>query len=82
MAVTGYEGWYIAVLIGGNHFKYQYIERDEEYIDNLVKIESDFWFNYVENKIMPEVDGSSSTSNLIKRMFPKPEPTTSISLNG
>ena len=82
MAVTGYEGWYIAVLIGGNHFKYQYIERDDEYIDNLVKIESDFWFNYVEKKIMPEVDGSSSTSNLIKRMFPKAEPKTSISLNG
>ncbi|WP_186441720.1 YqaJ viral recombinase family protein, partial [Desulfamplus magnetovallimortis] len=33
MAVTGFEGWWVAVLIGGNHFRYQYIERDDEYID-------------------------------------------------
>jgi len=82
MAVTGYNGWYIAVLIGGNHFKYQYIERDDEYIDNLIKIESDFWFNHVQKKIMPDVDGSYSTSNLIKRMFSKAIPKTSIPLNG
>jgi predicted phage-related endonuclease len=82
MAVTGYEGWYIAVLIGGNHFKYQYIERDDEYIDNLIKIESDFWFNNVVPKIMPDVDGSLASSNLIKRMFSKAIPKTSIPLNG
>ncbi len=82
MAVTGYDGWWIAVLIGGNHFKYQYIERDDEYIDNLIKIESDFWFNHVQKKIMPEIDGSTASSNLIKRMFPKAELKTSITLNG
>lgn len=82
MAVTGYEGWWVAVLIGGNHFKYQYIERDDEYIDKLIKIESDFWFNNVVPKVMPEIDGSSASINLIKRMFPKAMPKTSIPLNG
>jgi len=82
MAVTCCNGWYIAVLIGGNNFKYQYIERDDEYIDNLIKIESDFWFNNVQKKIMPDVDGSSASSNLIKRMFPKAVPQTRITLNG
>ncbi len=82
MAVTGYDGWWAAVLIGGNHFKYQYIERDDEYIERLIQLESDCWFNHVVPKIMPEVDGSSASSNLIKRMFPKAEPKTSISLNG
>jgi len=82
MAVTGYEGWWIAVLIGGNHFKYQYVERDEDYIDNLIKLESDFWYNHVQPGIMPEVDGSSASSNLIKKMFPKAESKTSITLNG
>ena len=27
MAVTGFKGAYLAVLIGGNNFKYQYVER-------------------------------------------------------
>jgi predicted phage-related endonuclease len=31
---------------------------------------------------MPEVDGSSASSNLIKRMFSKAIPKTSIPLNG
>ena len=82
MAVTGYEGWWVAVLIGGNNFQCQYIERDEEYIENLIKLESDFWFNHVQMNVVPDLDGSSASSNLIKRMFPKAEPKTSISLNG
>ena len=31
MAVTGYRGTYIAVLIGGNTFKWRFVERDEEF---------------------------------------------------
>ena len=30
MAVTGYAGAYIAVLIGGNTFRWKFVERDEE----------------------------------------------------
>ncbi len=81
MAVTGYEGWYIAVLIGGNYFKYQYIERDDEYIDRLIQLESDFWLKHVVPKVMPDVDGASATTSLIKRMFPKAYEDSSISLN-
>src|SRR5699024_10110248 len=32
MAVTGYQGAYIAVLIGGNAFRWKFVERDEELI--------------------------------------------------
>ena len=43
MAVTGYKGTYIAVLIGGNTFKWKFVERDEEIIAMLVNLEADFW---------------------------------------
>ena len=43
MAVTGYRGFYIAVLIGGNTFRWRFVERDEELISMLIELESDFW---------------------------------------
>lgn len=61
MAVTGYKGAYIAVLIGGNSFKWKFIERDEELITMLIKLESDFWA-YVQNNTPPPIDGSEATA--------------------
>lgn len=43
MAVTGYQGAYIAVLIGGNAFRWKFVERDEELIAMLISLEEDFW---------------------------------------
>ena len=42
MAVTGYEAWWIAVLIGGNKFVYKKIERDEDIIQYLINMERTF----------------------------------------
>ena len=42
MVVTGYRAAYIAVLIGGNTFKWKCVERDNELIAMLVQLESDF----------------------------------------
>ena len=47
MAVTGYAGFYIAVLIGGNTFKWKFVERDEELISMLIELETAFW-NHVQ----------------------------------
>ena len=71
MAVTGYSAWWIAVLIGGNRFVYKRIERDEEIIANLIKIESDFWHNHVLKGVPPEPDGSSASTELMKRLYPE-----------
>lgn len=53
MAVTGAERWFIAVLIGGWDFQWRVIERDENLINNLITIESNFWENNVLAKIPP-----------------------------
>lgn len=70
MAVTGYDAWWIAVLIGGNRFVYKRIERDENIIANLIKIESDFWNNHVVKRIPPDPDGSDASSEFLKQMYP------------
>ncbi|MDP1441936.1 YqaJ viral recombinase family protein [Priestia megaterium] len=71
MAVTGYEAWWIAVLIGGNKFVHKKIERDEEIINYLIEIESDFWNNHVLKKNPPAFDGSEASTNLLKAMYPE-----------
>ena len=70
MAVTGFSAWWIAVLIGGNRFVYKRIERDEEIIRNLIKIEEDFWHNHVLKRIPPEPDGSEASSEFLRQLYP------------
>ena len=69
MFVTGYKGTYIAVLIGGQKFKWQFIERDNELIEMLIKLESEFW-NRVKEKIPPPLDGSDASAKFISERFP------------
>lgn len=80
MAVTGYEAWWIAVLIGGNKFIYKKIERDEEIIDYLIQLESDFWNNHVLKEEPPIFDGSDASSELLKALYPEAVPQTEIQL--
>lgn len=69
MAVTGYSKTYIAALIGGNTFVYKIIDRDDELIDMLIKLEEDFW-RCITSNIPPTINGSESCSNLLNRLYP------------
>jgi predicted phage-related endonuclease len=69
LSVTGYAGAYIAVLIGGNTFKWSYIERDEELISKLIQWESDFW-EHVKSDIPPPLDGSEASAKYLKKRYP------------
>jgi predicted phage-related endonuclease len=79
MAVTGYKGCYIAVLIGGNTFKWKFVERDEELISMLIQLESDFW-GHVENCIPPPMDGSDAAVKFLNERFPDSVPLSKIEL--
>ena len=79
MAVTRYKGAYIAVLIGGNTFKWRFVERDEELISMLIKLESDFW-NHVENMTPPPLDGSDACAKFLSERFPSSTPQSHITL--
>lgn len=71
LAVTGAERCYIAVLIGNTEFKYFVIERDEETIEYLMKIEDDFWKEYIIGGKIPEPDGSRSYTDILKKKYEK-----------
>ena len=69
MSVCHADAWYIAVLIYGREFKYYKIERDEELIANLIRIEQNFWENHVQKKIMPPPDGSKAADSVIAEYY-------------
>ncbi len=79
MAVTGYNGAYIAVLIGGNTFRWKFIERDEELISMLIELEHNFW-KHVQNNTPPPLDGSDASARFLAERFPDSIPKSQIAL--
>ena len=79
MAVTGYRAAYIAVLIGGNSFRWKLIERDEELISMLIDLERNFW-NHVQDNTPPPLDGSDASSKFLAEWFPESVPKSQITL--
>jgi len=79
MCVTGLKGAYIAVLIGGNDFRWQFVHRDDELISMLIELESEFW-DRVQSNIPPELDGSDASAKFIKEHFPDSVPESIVTL--
>lgn len=73
MAVTGASSWYLAVVILGQEFKYYEIKRDEALIQDLVRIEENFWNQHIRKGIMPNPDGSQVCEEIIRKYYPSAE---------
>ncbi len=79
MAVTGYIAWYVAVLIGGQEFKYYRITRDDNFIRDTIEAEAEFW-EMVEKRTPPPLDGTKASTELVKRLYPEAENGNEIEL--
>lgn len=69
MAVTGAKKTYIAALVGGNHFVYHVVERDEVMIAKIIAMEKYFWETHVLGGVEPIPDGSEATTNYFNSKF-------------
>jgi len=69
MAVTGAKKTYIAALVGGNHFVYHVVERDEVMIAKIIAMEKYFWETNVIGGVEPIPDGSEATTNYFNSRF-------------
>lgn len=81
LAVTDYDKAYIAVLVGGNKFIWKEIGRDEEIINYLIRFEKEFW-NLVETKTPPIMDGSQASTEVLNKMYPNSVLGNEIALPG
>ena len=73
MSVCKADAWYLAVLIYGRDFKYYRIERDEEIIKDLIRMEKEFWNEHVLKKVIPDPDGSKVADAALAERFKKTE---------
>lgn len=71
MAVTGYQKWYLAVLILNKDFMVFEIERDEEEIKALMGAEERFWRDYIETNTPPLLDGLEATTKAMNQLYPR-----------
>ena len=76
MAVTGWNRWYLAVLILNQGFHWFVIERDQAEIDALMQAEHDFWNAYVLPDVPPPVDGLPATSEALASAYALPNGDT------
>ena len=65
-AVTGLPGVWFAVLIGGQHWRYVYVERDEALIADLVEMLEEFWHK-VQTRTPPST--TAADSDAVKAMY-------------
>ena len=79
MAVTGCKAAYIAVLIGGNTFRWKLVERDDELISMLISFEAVFW-QHVQSMTPPPLDGSEASKQFLSERFPNSVPQSKIAL--
>lgn len=79
MMVTGYEKWYLAVLVLGKEFLHYEIKRNSEDIQALVEAEQAFW-DYVKNEQAPPVDGSRSCTDTIGYIYSDSDSDSSVDL--
>jgi putative phage-type endonuclease len=68
--VTGYDVADVAVLEPGWHLGIYEVPRQDDYIDNLMYLESDFW-NHVTIRRRPPVDGSENARQVLARLHPR-----------
>lgn len=85
LAVTGWDVWYLAVLVLGEGFHIYRMTRypdsscpewcegsiyvDDEEIWSLMDTEADFWNNHVETKLPPPADGDPITTTAMKSYY-------------
>ena len=70
LAVTGKQTAEVAVLLCGQEFRVYRIERDDELIAQLIRLEREFW-SYVESDTPPPADGSDSADQALRALYPR-----------
>lgn len=70
IAVMEYDYVYLAVLGGGNQFKVYRINRNDRLITHMLSAGDRFWNDHVLAGVAPQADGSESSIDALKDMYP------------
>lgn len=70
LAVTGYEFYAVAVLIGGQDYREYIYERDQEDVCFVIRREAEFW-SMVESGAMPAPGNALADSQALAEIYPE-----------
>lgn len=70
LALTDYERWDVAVLLG-QRFKIYRVFPHRELQEALIKMGGDFWRDYVEPQIPPTADQSEAAKRMLQQLYPR-----------
>ena len=62
---------YFAYLVGGHHFDFKRVERDQEAIDFVEPYLIDWWERHVIGDVPPDTDGSNATTRALRELYPE-----------
>lgn len=82
MMVMGFDRMYLAILVLQKGLYVFTIDRDDEFIAGLRAAEVEFWTKYIEKNVIPAPDGSESSMDTLKEMYPTARPNTEIAIWG
>lgn len=71
MYVMGYDYMYIAFIQFGKGFFWHKVDRNNEDIKALIDAEVYFWENYIVKDVKPDADGSESSMETLRKMYPQ-----------
>lgn len=74
LAVTGFDCWYIAILVLNKGFHVFTVERNEEEIAALIQAEKDFWEGYIIPGVPPPPNGTEVDTEVIKKVYALVDP--------
>ncbi len=70
LACTGYDKAYVAVLIGNEDFRIKEIDRDDQFINEVVEKEVRFWNEFVLKNIMPDFVTNQDAA-ILGKLYPE-----------
>lgn len=70
LAVLGLAYCWVIVLLGGNRYREYLIERDDEMIDTIVRLESRFWYENVLADVPPHAIGIENETDWLSEQYP------------
>ena len=71
MLVKGYDRMYLGILVFQKGFYWFTIERDEDFIKQMLQEEVSYWVNHIEANEMPAPDGSDDSLETVYTVYPE-----------
>lgn len=70
MMVKGYDKMYLAILVFQRGVYILEVERNQDFINELLEAEIEFWTECIEKKQMPAPDGSEDAMETVSTLYP------------